>query len=245
MNMQCIILDDEPKAIQVLERYLVRVPFLQHLGSFRSPLDAMGFLNEQKADLLFLDIHMPELSGLKIPAMLDKEIGIIFTTAYPEHALEGFDLNAIDYLLKPVLFERFLKAVNRANEILTLKQRARDPGAVPTTDPDREILFFKSGTRIHKIDAGDILYFEKEGVYFLVCLKNGKKIIIRTNFAGLMEQLPPDIFYRVHKSYLVSVRHINIINHDEVIIGNTAIPVSDSYRDGFLHAIRGRQGLRN
>jgi two-component system, LytTR family, response regulator len=243
MIMNCIILDDEPKAIQVLERYVLKTPYLNNKGSFRSPLDALGYLKENPIDLVFLDISMPELTGMKIPAMLDKDTGVIFTTAYPEHAIEGFELNAIDYLLKPVLFERFLKAVNRANEIHTLKQQHKDRQLSYCREAEGGILFFKSGTQIHKTDTNDILYFEKEGMYFTIHLKNGKKLMVRTNFAGLMDILPANIFFRVHKSYIVSIKHIDIINNNEVMIGKTPVPLSESYKEAFMNVIKNRRTI--
>ena len=240
MKLNCLIIDDEPKAIEVLERYVLKIPFLQHIASFRDPLDAISFINERKIDLIFLDINMPNLTGLKIPSLLDKATGFIFTTAYPEHAIEGFTLDAIDYLLKPVVFERFLKAATKAHEYYLLKNQHEGQNLAMASKADENILFFKSGTQIFKVDAGDILYFEKESVYFMIHLKGGKRIIIRTNFAGLLDILPKGMFVRIHKSYIISLSKIEVISNDEVLINGVRIPISESYKVGFMELIKTR-----
>lgn len=245
MKLNCVIIDDEPKAIEIIERYVAKIPFLTLMGSFRDPMDAIVYLNENRIDVLFLDINMPNLSGLKIPSLLDQNISIIFTTAYAEYAIDGFELNALDYLLKPITFERFLKAATKANDAHLIKEKLKNSDLAVIGDMEKEMLFLKSGTQIHKIDVDDILYFEKESVYFMVHLKNEKKIIIRTNFSGLMDILPERKFIRIHKSYLISLKHIDVITNEEVTIGKQKIPISDSFREEFMNVIKKKRILKD
>jgi two-component system, LytTR family, response regulator len=239
MKMNCIILDDEPMAIEILERYLSKTPVLNLLSSFRDPTTAVQYINDNKVDLIFLDINLPDISGLMIPSLIDRNTLFIFTTAYPEHALQGYELNAVDYLLKPILFERFLKAVIKAGELYKLKAKYEDNDEtiVNIGKVKQGMLFFKSGTQIYKVETEDILYFQKEGVYFVIYTKSDKKIIIRTNFASLIEILPINNFIRIHKSYIISLKHIDVITNDEVIINKTHIPISDTYKEDFLKVI--------
>ncbi|MEO6612404.1 MAG: LytTR family DNA-binding domain-containing protein [Chitinophagaceae bacterium] len=222
MNIRTIIVDDEPKAIEVLERYVARIPFMSLERSFRNPSEAISFIKEQKIDLVLLDINMPNLSGIEFSKLIIPGTQIIFTTAYPEFAVHGFDINATDYLLKPVEFDRFVKAINKATDLIQTKN---------TITFNNEVLFFKSGTKIHKVNTEDILFFSKEGNYFFIHIRNKINILIRTNFADLFTVLPPNKFLRVHKSYIVSIKNIDIIEGDEIIIEQTRIPVGLNYKN--------------
>jgi len=213
--------DDEPKAIEILERYSARIPFIILEKSFRDPKEALLFIKEKDIDLIFLDINMPDLSGIEFSKLAGPGTQIVFTTAYPEFAVHGFDLNATDYLLKPIEFDRFAKAVNKASEVIHHKNR---------TSFDEEVMFFKSGTKVHKVNIQDILFFSKEGNYFFINIKNKPNILIRSNFADLMEVLPPNKFIRVHKSFIVSIKNIDLIEGDEIVIEKQRIPVGLNFK---------------
>jgi len=221
MNIKTIIVDDEPKAIEILERYITRIPFLTLEKSFRDPKEALLFIKEHKTDLILLDINMPDLSGIEFSKLTGKDTQIVFTTAYPEFAVHGFDINATDYLLKPIEFDRFIKAVNKAADIIQNK------GAVPF---DEEVMFFKSGLKVHKVNIDDILFFSKEGNYFYIHIRNKPNILIRMNFADLTDILPLHKFIRVHKSYIVSVKNIDLIEGDEIVIEKQRIPVGLNFK---------------
>ncbi|HEV7780540.1 MAG TPA: LytTR family DNA-binding domain-containing protein [Chitinophagaceae bacterium] len=233
--MKCIIVDDEPKAIDVLERYVANVPFLELLETFRDSMDALNYIQRNPADLIFLDINMPNLTGIELAKLLDSRALFIFTTAYSEHAIEGYELNAVDYLVKPILFERFLKACTRAHELKLL----RDKSPLPETNhpESNRSIFFKSGTAFYKINISDIYYLEKEGNYFFVYATNNRKIIIRTNFENIESLLPASDFYRVHKSYFINMQHIEMVDGGKVIINKTEIPIGHLYKDGFMKRI--------
>lgn len=223
MNIRTIIVDDEPKAIEILERYLAKIPFISLLNSFRDPLDALTFFRENKIDLILLDINMPNISGIEFSKLTGAATQIIFTTAYPEYAVHGFDLNATDYLLKPIEFNRFVIAINKVSHALQNNISTRNTFA-------EDILFFKSGTKVHKTNINDILFFKKEGNYFTVNLKNEKNILIRINFADLMDHIPQQKFLRVHKSYIVAINNIDLIDTDVIHIDKHRIPVGLNYK---------------
>ena len=222
MNIKTIIVYDEPKAIEILERYVAKIPFMTLERSFRDPVEAVSFLKDNKINLVLLDINMPNLSGIDFSKLITPGTQIIFTTAHPEFAVHGFDLDATDYLLKPIEFDRFAKAVNKAADLIQSKN---------SMSFNNEVLFFKSGTRIHKVITDEILFFSKEGNYFFIHIKNKPTILIRMNFADLTDFLPPRKFIRVHKSYIVSIKNIDLIEGDEIIIEKEIIPVGLNFKD--------------
>lgn len=220
MIIKIIIVDDEPKAIEILERYLAKIPFAKLDNTFRDPVEALAYVKENKVDLILLDINMPNLSGVEFSKLVTIKTQIVFTTAYPEFAVQGFDLDATDYLLKPIEFDRFLKAINKVAELSQSK----------VTTYNKEIIFFKSGPKIYKVNIDEILFFSKEGNYFYIHMKQKANILIRSNFADLFEILPENKFVRVHKSYIISIRNIDMIEGDEVIIEKHRIPIGLSYK---------------
>lgn len=220
-NIKTIIVDDEPKAIGILERYIARISSLILLNSFRDPSEGVAFTKNNKVDLVLLDINMPGMSGVEFSKLCSTGTQIIFTTAYPEFAAVGFDLNVTDYLVKPIEFERFEKAINKVTGSI-------QKNISHTINED--VLFFKSGTKIYKTDIPEILIFEKEGNYFKIHLKNGKNILIRMNFTDLLEILPSHKFIRVHKSYIVSIKNIDLIESDEIIINKHRIPIGSNFK---------------
>jgi DNA-binding LytR/AlgR family response regulator len=228
--MTCIAIDDEPKALEVIERYCQKISLASLKACFREPLKAIEFLNREKVDLIFLDINMPDISGMQLLQTLSPRPLIIFTTAYSQYAVESYELNALDYLLKPVTFERFLMAVNKAAAVLALRNTAG-------MDEDAAVLI-KSGPQTYRVKVSEILYLEKNGNYITVHLKEGN-ILIRENMGDIFDLVPAADFIRVHKSYVVSIRHISMIEVHQLIVNGEKIPIGSTYRD----SLRDRLGI--
>jgi len=229
--MKCIAVDDEPKALDILTLFIARISFLELLGTFRDPFQAMNYIAENKPDLIFLDISMPEMTGLQLLRSLPNPPLVILTTAYSEHALDGYELNVIDYLLKPFEFERFLKAVMKAKELSALKAGLVRKEKKSSGSED-QVVFIKDGTKIYRIKIDTIQYVEGLGNYVTFFLP-GKKIVSYLSFQDVLNILPPDQFCRIHKSYVVSLKHIDIIEKHQVIIDNKPIPIGLTYRENF------------
>jgi len=228
--MTCIAIDDEPKALEVIERYCQKISLVSLRASFREPLKAIGFLNSEKIDLIFLDINMPDISGIQLLQTLSPRPLIIFTTAYSQYAVESYELNALDYLLKPVTFERFLMAINKAAAAFSSKN---------TAGPDEEAaIFVKSGPQTYQVKLKDILYLQKEGNYINLHL-NDQVILIRESMGDVFDLVPETDFIRVHKSYVVAIRHIEMIEVHQVTVNKKKIPVGSTYRD----SLRERLGI--
>lgn len=227
----CIAIDDEPKALEVIERYCLKTSLVDLKATFREPVKAIEFLNREKVDLIFLDINMPDISGMQLVQTLSPRPMIIFTTAYSHYAVESYDLNALDYLLKPITFERFLAAINKAAGILSSKNGA--------SNEDEPTVFIKSGPQTYQVKIGEILYLEKDGNYVTVHLK-GKNIMIRENMGDIFDLVPAADFMRVHKSYIVAIKHITMIEVHQLVINGEKIPIGSTYRE----ALRNRLGLK-
>jgi len=225
---KCIIIEDEPLAQNILKKYIADHPSLELVSICSNALEAQTILSQQTIQLIFLDINLPKLSGINFIKTLLHSPLIIFTTAYPEFAVEGFELNAIDYLLKPFSFERFLKAVNKALEKLN----------VPVTQNNSESLFvfLKVDKKIHKVDLDSIFYIEAIGDYMKVVTSTGQ-LIINETMKKLQESLPANFFIRVHKSFIISRNKINFIEGNFVQVEDKSIPIGATYRNEVLAAI--------
>ena len=234
--MTCIAVDDEPKALDILSLFIARVSFLELLGTFRDPFQAMNFMAENKPDLVFLDISMPEMTGLQLLRSLPNPPQVILTTAYSEHALDGYELNVVDYLLKPFEFERFLKAVMKAKELSALKA-GLDKKEKKTGGDQDQLVNIKDGTKTYRIKIDTIQYVEGLGNYVTFFLSD-KKIVSYLSIQEVLKMLPPDQFCRIHKSYVVSLKHIDIIEQHQVIINKREIPIGLKYRENFEHFTR-------
>lgn len=230
--MNCIAIDDEPKALEVIERYCQKSDLVALKATFREPVKAIEFLNREKIDLIFLDINMPEINGLQLIQTLSKKPMFIFTTAYSNYAVESYDLNATDYLLKPITFERFLAAVNKAANSLSMQNKPAANQDEPRT------VFIKSGSQTYQVKMADILYLEKDGNYITVHLKD-KQILMRENMGDIFDLVPPAAFVRVHKSFIVAIRHISMIEVHQLIINGEKIPIGSTYRE----SLRRRLGM--
>lgn len=229
MKMRAIAIDDEPLALKLVSDYVSKTPFLELVGSFDNPLDAIDFLTENEAEVIFVDIQMPDLTGIEFTRTLEGDHKIIFTTAYEKYALEGFKLNAVDYLLKPFSYEEFLKAAGKAYKMAEL-----EAAAIPTLEANNQFLFLKSEYKIRRINFDDILYIEGLKDYIKVYTTGEAKPILSLNSIKSLEQkLPGEKFMRVHRSYIVNLNRIETIERSRIIFGKTFIPVSDQYKDKF------------
>lgn len=232
MNLQCIIIDDEPMARTGLKEYIQDVAFLQLAGEFDNPMKAIDVLQQQPIDLLFLDIQMPRMTGLEFLKTLSHPPQVIFTTAYPNYAVEGFELNAVDYLLKPFSFERFWKAVTRAK---ALREQAT-PGNTAPAGADADYFFIKSDSKLIKIRYDEILFVEALQNYVAVYTTD-KKFITYLTFRSIEEYLPAGRFVRTHKSYIVAAGKVESIEGNDIRIGQHHIPISRTERDAVLQQL--------
>ncbi|MFA5327298.1 MAG: LytTR family DNA-binding domain-containing protein [Prolixibacteraceae bacterium] len=229
MKLKTIAIDDEPLALRLVTDYISKTPFLELVGAFDNPLDAIDFLSSQPADLIFVDIQMPDLTGIEFTRSLEEAHKIIFTTAYEKYAIEGFKLNAIDYLLKPFSYEEFLKAAQKAR-----KQSELEVSALPSIEANSQFLFLKSEYKIRRINFNDILYIEGLKDYIKVYTTGEDKPVLSLNSMKSLEQkLPESRFMRVHRSFIVNLDKIDTIERSRIIFGKTYIPVSDQYKDKF------------
>lgn len=236
--MNCCIIDDEPNAIDILKRYVLQVPHLTLCETFRNPVKAIGYLQKINIDLLFLDINMPNLNGLQFVRSLERKPLIIFTTAYSEYAVQSYELSAVDYLVKPIEFERFIKAVTKAGELFMLKnnQQIEEKLTVKEHTVEKNFILLKSGGLTHKVNINEILYIEKEENY-LAFLTANKKILIRANMTDIFDYVPETNFCRIHKSFVVSLKHIHTIEIHQVSVDKYKIPIGSSFREELLKRI--------
>lgn len=224
-----IAIDDEPLALQLVAGYVTKTPGLKLLGQFDNPLDAMDFLSKESVDLIFVDIQMPDLTGIEFTRLLAKGTKVIFTTAYEKYAVEGFKLDVVDYLLKPFSYEEFLKAVQKVQRLIGLEK-----GVLNQVDANSEFLFLKSDYKIKRINFNGILYIEGLKDYVKVFIQNSDKPILSITTMKLLEtKLPETKFMRVHRSFIVNLGKIDTIERSRIVFGKTYIPVSDQYKDKF------------
>ncbi len=231
MEIKALIIDDEPLAQNVIIQYAQKLPNLTIAGTCNDAICAHQALQEKKADLIFLDINMPKLSGISFLRNLKGAPLVIFTTAYSEYALEGFELNAIDYLKKPFSFERFCKAFFKAEELLLLKNGGKTPQQVKAGG--NGFLFIKSNKKTIKVNFADILHIEGLGDYIRIHLKN-QKITTNLSMKKILGLLPEKQFCRIHKSFIISLSAIDLIEGNMVVVNKIKLPVGNSYRQDFL-----------
>ena len=229
---KCLVIEDEPLAQQVLKKYIAEHPMLQLAGISNDALEAQQVLSSEKIAILFLDVNLPKLSGIHFLRSLPDPPAVIFTTAYPEYAVEGFDLNAIDYLMKPFSFERFLKAVHKA--IDKLKQSgAQHP------EEGHRFIFLKADKKVFRINTAEILYCEAVDDYVRV-LTADEQHLVHYTLKKLMEELPSSLFMRVHKSYIIAKDKIRFFEGNYVKVGNKDIPIGASYKDEIYARLKER-----
>ncbi len=231
MKFNCLIVDDEPLAVALMENHIRQVPFLALAGKCFNAMEAIAFLEKNEVDLIFLDIEMPYLTGMQLKSFLPEKQKVIFTTAYSDFAIESYEKNAFDYLLKPITFERFLKSVKRLQSIESIK-----PAIVPSSAESH--IFVKSGREIIKLEYDDILYIE--GLKDYVSLVTDTDKVITYKLMRELEETLPGNFARVHLSYIINCNKIKKISDNQVIIQEKNIPISEKYRDSFLQKVSDR-----
>lgn len=232
-KINCLIVDDEPVAREILENHLKRIPAMLLVGSCESAVQAFQMINSNKIDLIFLDINMPEISGLSFAKSINKKIKIIFTTAYREYAVEGFDLQAVDYLLKPISFERLEKAIHKYLGMDTVK--VNQP-LLNVSQEKSDFIFVKSDRKMIKIAFNEILFVESLGDYLKI-FTSKKSVVCRETIANMEAKLPGDRFMRIHRSFIVAVTKIDSYTHEYVEIHNKALPISRSYKKEVLQRL--------
>jgi len=232
-----IIVDDEPLALDVLETYIEKIPDLNIVSKCSNALEANAALKEHQVDLMFLDIQMPQLTGVDFLRTLAKPPKVIFTTAYANYAVEGFELNAVDYLLKPISFDRFIKAVNKAQEQINLEGNEASGNIAVAANDEQDFIFVKADKKLIKVNYEDIIYIEGLKDYVIIRQMNSRIITLQT-MKSLEAKLPDSIFKRIHRSYIVNIKKIKAIqgNMVEVIEKNQPkhIPIGKNYRDELL-----------
>ncbi|MFR9619930.1 MAG: LytTR family DNA-binding domain-containing protein [Rikenellaceae bacterium] len=222
--ISCIVIDDEPLALQQIEQYVVDTPSLLELrGSFSSATKALEYLREQSVDLLFVDINMPRISGLEFVEALPCDVKVIFVTAYREFALEGFALDAADYLLKPLSYGAFLKSVEKVHN--------RYFNRAITDRSDREYSFFRSGNRTVRVNFNEILYVESKREYLDIVLSSGEVVTIHGTLGSILDKLPADRFIKVHRSFIVNLEEVRVMERNSIVFGKQYIPVNDQARE--------------
>ena len=232
MILQCLIVEDEKLAQDILIKYISLLPDLALMGCCNNASEAISFLHTNKPDLIFLDINMPELSGIEFLKTLINPPLVIITTAYSEYALEGYEYAVCDYLLKPIRYERFLKAINKAMEFNKSRKTDESPLSVPATD----FFTIKRDHQVHKIFYHDVLYLQASGNYIKIFLCNEKQILIRATLTEIEKLLPVSIFMRVHKSYIIAIEYLQR-NHHQIDINGTMIPIGTTYRNEVIKKI--------
>ena len=225
MKLKCVIIDDEPLALNLLESYVKKTPFLELTGLYSSAVQAMNEVADKRIDLMFLDIQMPELNGLEFSKMVSPATRIVFTTAFDQYAIDGYKVNALDYLLKPISYTDFLQAANKALHWFELLQQPKE---------EIDSIFVKSDYKLVQIELKNILYIEGLKDYIKIYEENAPKPILSLMSMKAMEDLlPSSRFMRVHRSYIVQKEKIRIIDRGRIVFGKTYIPISDSYKQAF------------
>ncbi len=238
MTLRCCVVDDEPLASGLIASYISKTPFMELAGEFSSPKDAISIILDGDVDVIFLDINMPQLNGIEFAKIIPPSVRVIFTTAYDNYAIEGFRVNALDYLLKPISYDEFLAAGNRALQWAELNNRKQDSGQIES-DPDYIIV--KSEYKLIQIRIKDILYIEGLKDYVKIYTEGSEKSIMTLiSMKALEHTLPDNKFMRVHRSYIVNLSKIKVIERNRIIFGKTAIPVSESYKQTFADYISRR-----
>nr|WP_298497068.1 LytTR family DNA-binding domain-containing protein [uncultured Algibacter sp.] len=233
--MTCIIIDDEPLALELLEDFISKISFLELVETCSNGFEATNILHKRKIDLIFTDIEMPNFSGIDIIKSLEYKPHFIFTTAYSHYAVEGFNLNAIDYLVKPIPFHRFLKAVTRALNIIS--EKAETTTIIERTTTRPEYIFVKSEYENLKINVNEIKYIEGLKDYIKIYTNNKKPILTLNSLKNFEEKLGQNNFIRVHKSFIVSVDQIHSVQRNRIIIDDKRIPIGFSYKNDFIKKI--------
>jgi DNA-binding LytR/AlgR family response regulator len=232
-NYSCIIIDDEEIGRDLLENFIGRVPHLEVLGKFSNPLEALSGFDIESVDLIFLDIQMPEMTGIEFLKTLSRTPAVIFTTAYDRYAVEGYELSVIDYLLKPFSFTRFMQAVNKAIELIELRYKSKKEKTLPSTSQNSpgplEFLLINADHKLYRLYLKDILYIQSMKEYVVYFTDQGK-VMALGSLKSLEEKLPSSDFMRIHKSYIVAKNKVKSLEGNQLDIGDSVLPVGGNYR---------------
>ncbi len=238
--IRCIAVDDEPWALALLTDYIHKIPFLELKLSTGNAIEALQLIQEGNTDLVFLDIQMPEITGIQFMKIIGSKCRVILTTAYSEYALDGYEHHVIDYLLKPISFDRFYTAAIRAREVLGGQVQAPVNTVIPEVTPlQKDYIFVKTDHKIVNIPLNEILFIEGLKDYIAIHTTR-EKIITLENLKAMENGLPVNRFIRVHKSYIISLQQVNTIERNRIFIGGEAIPIGDTYKEAFFTAIAGQ-----
>jgi DNA-binding LytR/AlgR family response regulator len=232
MTLKCVVVDDEPLARECITNYIKQIDFLELAGTCSNPVELTAIINKQEVDIIFLDIQMPVINGIDFLRMKHKLPIVIITTAYPSYALEGFQLDVLDYLVKPITFNRFFQGVTKARDYQQLLRKPDSTGSQPVSD----YFFIKCDYRYEKIYFSDIMYIEAMQNYVTIYTQKGKYMTL-LYLKNIEENLDKQYFVRVHKSYLVSISRIDSIENNEIVIGSFRIPMSRNYRDEVIEQV--------
>jgi len=230
-KIRCIIVDDEPVALDILENHISKIDNIKIVGRCKNATDAFNMINENQVDLIFLDINMPGISGISFAKSINKSIKIIFTTAYREYAIEGFDLHAVDYLLKPISFNRLLDAINNFQELHFNKSISEKQSEVRS-----DFIFVKIDRKMHKIDFSKILWIESLSDYLKIETSEGTKVT-RETISSIEMKLPSSKFIRIHRSFIIAIDKIESYSNEEMIIQNKSIPISRTYKEQVIETL--------
>lgn len=233
MNLNCLIVDDEPLAVELLEAYVKRTPFLELKGAFTNAFDAWALLEKETLDLLFLDIQMPELNGLELSRLVGTQVKVIFTTAFEQYAVEGFKVDALDYLLKPISYPEFLRAAHKA---LRWKEMAEAASSLEVREI-ADALFVRSGNKFVKVQLSHILYIEGMQDYVKIYLDDNSQPVVTLNTMKDFEESLSFPFLRIHRSYIINFDKVTMVERNRVFLGGTYVSVSDTYKEQFLEQI--------
>jgi DNA-binding LytR/AlgR family response regulator len=235
--MKCVIIDDEPLAVELLEDFVKKIDTLELLHTFNNAIDAVSFINQNNVDLIFLDIQMPHFSGIEFLNTIEKKPLIIFTTAYSDYAVEGFNLGAVDYLVKPIPFHRFLKSVVRAQQIANPAAIIQPVTETPTPESEQDFMFVRAEYENVKMNFSDILFIEGLKDYVKIYTTDNKFTLTLISLIKLENLLSSKGFSRIHRSYIINIKHVKSIQKNKVLISDKRIPISESYKNAFFEKI--------
>lgn len=232
MKIKCLIIDDEPLALDLLENYINKISYLELVARCNNAIEALKYIDSEKIDLMFLDIQMPEISGIEFSKIIGNKVKVVFTTAFEKYAIEGFRVNAIDYLLKPISYTDFLVTANKAKEQIEMTNNQ--------SEKSTESIFVKSDYKLLQIDLYKITYIEAIKDYVCIHLDNAEKITSLMSLKSLEEKLPSNRFMRVHRSFIVQLEKIKTIERNRIVFGKEYIPISDTYKEEFQKFVNKR-----
>ncbi|OYU80715.1 MAG: DNA-binding response regulator [Flavobacterium sp. BFFFF1] len=238
MRINTVIIDDEPLAIEVLKKFSETTQGIEIVATFTNPVAAIKYLSENKVDLVFLDIEMPLINGVDLVDALNHKPNLIFTTAFPQYAIEGFNLDAVDYLLKPVSYKRFLKAVNKITKTLPEGDGQQPLNYQKKSASEHRFIFVKSDYENLKVNIHEITYIEGLKDYLKINLCNGKYVLTLSNFSSLIQKIDTPDFIRTHNSFIVNLNYVVSIQKNKVLVGDKRIPISETYKKDFFDKVR-------